>query len=120
VVGHEFITFANSLQTYSLNTSFQLGKYVAIALPLHYARKLACHTFNYFRFAVTNQYDIVSSVTRRLHGDDLKAEANGKEMVKMMHEYLFSDSARGNSSVAQPFGRTNPWLQELDDKMFYI
>jgi hypothetical protein len=108
------------MQTKNSNTSFQLDKRVAIALPVHYARKLARHTFNYFRFAVTNQYDIVPSVSRRLNGSNEEVEANGKEMMKMMREYLFSDSSRANSNLAPPFGRTNPWLEELDDKMFYL
>ncbi|KAI4924295.1 uncharacterized protein J4E92_007376 [Alternaria infectoria] len=106
--------------TYNLNTTFQLDKRVAIALPLYYARKLALHTFNYFRFAVTNRLDLVPSMLRRLHRGDKEVEENGKEMVKVMREYLFSDNPSGNNEVSQPFGRDNPWLEQLDEKMFYI
>ena len=103
-----------------MNTTFQLDKRVAIALPLYYALKLALHTFNYFRFAVTNRFDLVPSMLRRLHRGDKDVEANGKEMVKVMHEYLFSDNPSGKNEVSHPFGRNNPWLQQLDEKMFYI
>lgn len=118
--GHDTTIFTNKVQTYNLNTSFQLDKRVAIALPLYYARKLALHTFNYFRFAVTNRFDLVPSMLRRLHRSDAEVEVGGKEMVKVMCEYLFSNNPSGNNEMSQPFGRHNPWLEKLDEKMFYI
>ena len=111
--------------TRHLNANYQLGKNdnIAIALPVHFAQKLAKRMYDYFRFAVTNQYDSLSSVLRRLEYPDEKGAENDKQMTEMMNEYLLH---YGVAQVASPSElseaplRKNPWLENLDDKMFYI
>ncbi|KAE8831403.1 hypothetical protein PTNB73_09056 [Pyrenophora teres f. teres] len=121
-VGHKYEYF-HKLLTRHLNSNYQLGKNanIAIALPVHFAQKLAKRMYDYFRFAVTNQYDSVSSVLRRLHRPDHEGAENDKEMTEMMNEYLLhygGASAASESSEAP--ARKNPWLENLDDKMFYL
>ena len=109
--------------TRHLNANYQLGKNenIAIALPIHFAQKLAKRTYDYFRFAVTNQYDSLSSVLRRLEYPDEKGAENDKQMVEMMNEYLLHyGGAQVSSSSSEVPLRKNPWLENLDDKMFYL
>jgi len=109
--------------TSHLNSNYQLGKNdnIAIALPVHFAQKLAKRMYDYFRFAVTNQYDSLSSVLRRLEYPDEEGAENDKQMTEMMNEYLlhYGGTQAASGSSRTPL-RKNPWLENLDDKMFYL
>lgn len=109
--------------TRHLNENYQLGKndHIAIALPVHFAQKLSKRMYDYFRFAVTNLYDSLSSVLRRLEHPDVKGAENDKQMTAMMNEYLlhYGDAQPGSDAKQAP-DRKNPWLEILDDKMFYL
>ncbi|KAF1831649.1 hypothetical protein BDW02DRAFT_606010 [Decorospora gaudefroyi] len=104
-----------------LNGNYQLDKNadVAIALPVHYAQKLARRMYDYFRFAATNSYDGLSSVQRRLEYADERAAENDGQMTAMMNEYLLNYGTVVASCVGAP-ERRNPWLGQLDGKMFYL
>ena len=106
--------------TRHLNSSFQ-QKYakIAIALPVHYAQKLAKRMYDYFLFATTNRYDQLSSVQRRLKFSDEKTFQSDQQMADMMNEYLLGYGVVKAREEPQP-DRKNPWMPQLDDKMFYL
>lgn len=80
--------------------------------------------FDYFRFAVTNKYETVSSVLRRTKYPDTEAEKNDQENTNLIHEYLFggpSNNSRTNEASGTDVShRKNPWPQSLDETMFYL
>ncbi|KAJ4377709.1 hypothetical protein N0V83_000538 [Neocucurbitaria cava] len=77
----------------------------AIAVPIHYARKLALRTYDYFRFAVTNKYDNFSGALRQ----------QAKHPAYLLGEYRPSEGSSTDVS-----NRSNPWPKEMDEKMFYL
>ena len=106
--------------TRRLNLNFQQkNAKLAIALPVHYAQKLAKRMYEYFLFATTNQYDQLSSVQRRLGFSDEKTYQNDQEMADMMNEYLLGYGVVKAREEPQP-DRKNLWMPQLDDKMFYL
>ncbi|KAI4606158.1 hypothetical protein J4E83_010179 [Alternaria metachromatica] len=106
--------------TRHLNSNFQQkNAKLAIALPVHYAQKLAKRMYEYFLFATTNQYDQLSSVQRRLKFSDEDTYQNDREMADMMNEYLLGYGVVKAREEPQP-DRKNLWLPQLDDKMFYL
>ncbi|KAI4909547.1 hypothetical protein J4E90_008244 [Alternaria incomplexa] len=106
--------------TSRLNSNFQQkDAKIAIALPVHYAQKLAKRMYDYFLFATTNQYDQLSSVQRRLRFSDEETSQNDQKMADMMNEYLLDYGVVEARVETQP-DRKNPWMTQLDDKMFYL
>ncbi|KNG50855.1 hypothetical protein TW65_01833 [Stemphylium lycopersici] len=114
--GHQYRTL-----TRHLNANYQPSKVgtVAIALPVHYAQKMAKRMYEYFHFAITNQYDMLSSVQRRLKHPAEEDATNDEQMAEMMNEYLLGYGTIEASIIPEPV-RRNPWMKELDDKMFYL
>lgn len=106
--------------TRRLNSNFQQkNAKLAIALPVHYAQKLAKRMYDYFLFATTNQYDQLSSVQRRLEFSEENTSKNDQEMADMMNEYLLDYGVVKARAGPTP-DRKNPWMPQLDDKMFYL
>ncbi|CAO2647515.1 Nn.00g084370.m01.CDS01 [Neocucurbitaria sp. VM-36] len=109
--------------TRNLNNSYQLGKNakVDIALPVHYAQKLARRTFDYFHFAQSNRYDTMPGLLRALPHADEDAHKDDEDMTRLIKEYLHIQEAR-NVPEMQRFEieQTNPWSKELNEKMFYL
>jgi len=106
--------------TRHLHSNFQQkNAELAIALPVHYAQKLAKRMYDYFLFATTNWYDQLSSVQRRLKFSDEEIFRNDRQMADMMNEYLLGYGVVKAREEPQP-DRKNPWMPQLDDKMFYL
>jgi len=112
-----------------LNEKYQLcsdGR-IGIALPIHYAKKLALRTFDYFRFAKTNRFDTVSHVKRNLYLPERQAADFDQGMCDMMNSYLLGIQSpavevQTTAVIDQepPTRRKNPWHPDLDKKMFYL
>ncbi|RMZ68815.1 hypothetical protein GMOD_00002676 [Pyrenophora seminiperda CCB06] len=127
IPGHDdiFSTDHHQHLTRHLNSNYQLGKNdsIAIALPVHFAQKLAKRMYDYFHFAVTNKYDNLSSILRRLEYPEAQAAENDKQMTEMMNEYLLgygnAQAGRGGYEIPPPV-RKHPWLECLNEKMFYL
>ncbi|KAH3945223.1 hypothetical protein HBI56_057450 [Parastagonospora nodorum] len=115
--------------TRNLNQSYQQSNNgtIAIALPVHYAKKLASRTFEYIRFAKTNRFDAVPSEQHRLYFAGNQAELG---MCQMLNNYLLGfESPIVNMQATAPTAptaqvppprRKNPWHPDLDKKMFYL
>jgi hypothetical protein len=124
---------ANMRQTRTINDNYQFDHQAtpAIALPVHYAKKLALRTFDYFRFAVTNEYDTVSGNLRLAYHPDAEGKQNDIAMKDLIEKYLIdsrtdeADDSRRSPAPPQRIlaprsTRKNPWPAKFDKTMFYV
>ncbi|KAF2502291.1 hypothetical protein BU16DRAFT_576323 [Lophium mytilinum] len=96
--------------TEALNTSSQLARQVACALPVHYATKLTARGFEYIRTLSVNDYSRHPDFVPLLAGDNYNEKADKVlEYVRQAKWLWGCDGERGN-----------PWKEQLDELMFYL
>ncbi|KAG9188949.1 hypothetical protein G6011_05817 [Alternaria panax] len=121
--------------TRHLNANYQLSDQAvpAVVLPVYCARKLALRVFDYFHFAVSNEYDAVPSVIRRSKYPSKLDNLNDDCMTALIRDYLSIENAQVETATNSPQGkenmslapddepaRVNPWSKSLDDTMFFL
>jgi hypothetical protein len=89
-------------------------------LPVHCPQKLDMRTSDYFRSAVTNRMDSITSIVRRTRYPEVDAERNEHETTELIKEYLFDKYTPKVDDKSEPWPNKDPWHQNLNGKMFYL
>lgn len=112
------------MQTILINHSSQLGQPTSLALPVHYARKLARRVLSYYDWM--SRKDI--SNHPNLKKDIELGDITGKVQLEKVREGFQYTSlrnqdlhrVRGDRDKKVKEFRIRPWSPKLDDKMFFI
>jgi hypothetical protein len=108
---------ANNLQTHSLNYSgYQIHPkhIVKIAIPVHYARKLALYSMKYLVEQVEDPNDTAKDET----DDDIE----GFHKKFGPNQPTADEEKKTPAPMAKPvkWSAKNPWGPAFDNKMFYL
>jgi hypothetical protein len=105
-----------------LNVSSQLCDYTSLALPVHYARKLARRTLSYYDYmshkdlsnypglAKLTPYDSVTGA------EQLNEVKQNLQVIAKGWSWVRGDKTKKDRKDTQ----THPWHKNLDDKMFFL
>lgn len=110
--------------TQLLNKSSQVGGYTSLALPIHYAQKLARHVLSYYDWLSQKDNSNNPYFARRT---PYNARV-GNLHHAVMDGYLVTCTQRSDRKYSWDKVRTDyrngwrhrPWNKKLDDKMFFL
>jgi hypothetical protein len=105
-----------------LNLSSQLCDYTSLALPVHYARKLARRTLSYYDYMSHKDLSNYPSLAKLTPYDSVTGEEQTNEMKQILQviakgwSWVRGDKTKKDRTDTQ----TRPWHKDLDDKMFFL
>lgn len=115
-----------NLQISHLNQRNQVGGQVSVALPIHFAQKLAKRVFSYFYFYATNSASLEPNLQLYTYFGDIDEAYLMDEQMTAYIKSFFHEQAKVEENTLPPekfrdvLRNSNLWDAKLNDKMFYL